>query len=174
MIYALDGVAPKIAADAWVAPDANIIGNVVIEAGASIWFGATLRGDNEPIVVGPGSNVQELVVMHTDPGFPLVIGANCTIGHKALLHGCRVADGSLVGMAATILNGAQIGAGCLIGAAALVTEGKVIDPGSLVMGAPGKVVRALDANARADLLASAEHYQARARHFATTLTPIET
>lgn len=165
MIYALDGFAPQIAASAWVAPDANLIGRIVLEDGASVWFGATLRGDNEEIRVGRGSNVQENCVMHTDMGFPLVIGADCTIGHKAMLHGCTIGDGSLIGMGATILNGARIGKGCLIGAGALITEGKDIPDGSLVMGSPGKVVRLLDDEARARLLKSAEGYRANARRF---------
>ena len=166
MIYALDGIAPEIAADAWVAPDANLIGKVVLEAEASVWFGCTLRGDNEEIRVGAGSNVQENTVCHTDMGYPLVIGANCTIGHKAMLHGCTIGDGTLIGMGATILNGARIGRGCLIGAGALVTEGKEIPDFSLVMGAPGRVVRMLDADAQARLLASAEGYRRNARRFA--------
>ncbi|PWJ20840.1 gamma carbonic anhydrase family protein [Jannaschia seohaensis] len=165
MIYALDDIAPEIAEGAWIAPDANVIGACTLEADANIWFGATLRGDNERITVGRGSNVQEACVLHTDMGFPLTIGADCTIGHKAILHGCTVEDGALVGMGATVLNGAVIGAGSLIGAGALVTEGKVIPPGSLVMGAPGKVVRELDAAARAGLLDSARHYVAKAARF---------
>jgi carbonic anhydrase/acetyltransferase-like protein (isoleucine patch superfamily) len=172
MIYALDGIAPTIDLTAWVAPDANLIGRVVLEADASVWFGATLRGDNEEIRVGAGSNVQENCVLHTDMGYPLVIGANCTIGHKAMLHGCVIGEGSLIGMGATILNGARIGKGCLIGAGALITEGKEIPDGSLVMGAPGKVVRMLDEVARARLLASAAGYQANARRFRASLTPI--
>ena len=134
MIYALDGRAPHVDPEAWVAPDANVIGAVTLAPGASVWFGATLRGDNEPITVGRGSNVQEACVLHTDMGYPLTIGADCTIGHKAILHGCTIGAGSLVGMGATVLNGAVIGAGCLIGAGALVTEGKEIPPGSLVVG----------------------------------------
>ncbi|PLL13450.1 gamma carbonic anhydrase family protein [Tabrizicola sp. TH137] len=165
MIYALDGVEPQVDPEAWVAPDANIIGRVVLEAGASVWFGATLRGDNEEIRVGRGSNVQEACVLHTDMGYPLVIGADCTIGHKAMLHGCTIGEGSLIGMGATILNGARIGKGCLIGACALVTEGKEIPDGSLVMGSPGKVVRELDAEARARLLQSAAGYRANAMRF---------
>jgi carbonic anhydrase/acetyltransferase-like protein (isoleucine patch superfamily) len=172
MIYALDGIAPQIDASAWVAPDANLIGNVVLGADTSIWFGATLRGDNEEIRVGAGTNVQENCVLHTDMGYPLVIGANCTIGHKAMLHGCIIGDGSLIGMGATILNGARIGNGCLIGAGALITEGKEIPDGSLVMGAPGKVVRMLDEAARARLLASAAGYQANARRFRVGLRPV--
>jgi carbonic anhydrase/acetyltransferase-like protein (isoleucine patch superfamily) len=172
MIYALDGIAPEIDPDSWVAPDANLIGRVVLEAGASVWFGATLRGDNEEIRIGAGSNVQENCVMHTDMGYPLSVGANCTIGHKAMLHGCTIGDGSLVGMGATILNGARIGAGCLIGAGALIPEGREIPDGSLVMGMPGKVVRELDTAAKAGLLASAAHYQERMRRFRAGLVPV--
>ena len=164
-IYELDGVRPTIAESAWIAPDANIIGNVVIEEGASVWFGCTLRGDNEQIVIGKGTNVQENTVMHTDLGFPLLIGENCTIGHKVMLHGCTIADNSLIGMGATVLNGARIATNCLIGAGALVTEGKEIPEGSLVMGAPGKVVRTLDEKALKGLEFSALHYQDNARRF---------
>jgi len=173
-IYALDGVRPSFpeGGDYWIAPDANLIGRVVIGAGASVWFGATLRGDNEAITVGPGSNIQENSVLHTDMGYPLSIGADCTIGHKAMLHGCTIGDRSLIGMGATVLNGARIGEDCLIGAGALVTEGKEIPAGSLVIGAPGKVVRALDAAAIAGLLASARHYQANMRRFRDGLREI--
>jgi carbonic anhydrase/acetyltransferase-like protein (isoleucine patch superfamily) len=171
MIYALDGIAPVVDPSAWVAPEATLIGKVVVEAEASVWFGVVIRGDNEEIRVGRGSNVQENCVLHTDMGFPLVIGADCTIGHKAMLHGCTIGDGTLIGMGATILNGAKIGKGCLIGACALVTEGKEIPDGSLVMGAPGKVVRVLDAEARARLLLSAAGYRANARRFAKGLRP---
>lgn len=166
MIYELDGIRPQIHPTAWVAPTAVLIGNVIVGAQANIWFGAVLRGDNEPIVVGEGSNIQENSVLHTDMGFPLTIGANCTIGHKAMLHGCTIDAGSLIGMGATLLNGAKIGAGSLVGACALVTEGKEIPPGSLVMGAPAKVVRTLDAEAQARLLRSAAGYQANAARFA--------
>ena len=172
MIYALDGIAPEIAPSAWVADNATLIGKVVVEADASIWFGAVIRGDNEPIIVGAGTNVQENSVLHTDMGYPLTIGANCTIGHKAMLHGCTIGDGTLIGMGATVLNGAKIGKGCLIGACALITEGKEIPDGSLVMGSPGKVVRELDETARARLLASAANYQANARRFRAGLTPV--
>lgn len=172
MIYALDGVCPQIDPTAWVAPTAVLIGNVIVGPRANIWFGAVLRGDNEPIVVGAGSNVQENAVLHTDMGYPLTIGENCTIGHKAMLHGCAIAVGCLIGMGATLLNGARIGEGSLIGACALVTEGKEIAPGSLVMGAPAKVVRELDAAARARLLKSAEGYQANAARFAAGLKEV--
>ena len=172
MIYALDGDTPQIHPTAWVAPTAVLIGKVVIGPRVNIWFGAVLRGDNEVIMVGEGSNIQENCVLHTDMGYPLTIGANCTIGHKAMLHGCVIGDGSLIGMGATLLNGARIGEGCLVGACALITEGKQIAQGSLVMGAPGKVVRQLDDIARARLLASAAHYQANAARFAQGLRHI--
>jgi carbonic anhydrase/acetyltransferase-like protein (isoleucine patch superfamily) len=157
MIYVLDGIAPQIDPSAWVADEATLIGNVVVEAEANIWFGAVLRGDNEEIRVGAGTNVQENTVLHTDMGYPL----SCTIG-----------DGTLIGMGATVLNGAKIGKGCLIGACALITEGKEIPDGSLVMGSPGKVVRQLDETARAKLLASAAGYQANARRFRSGLTRV--
>lgn len=173
MIYALDGLAPEIAANAWIADTAVLIGKVVVEDEANIWFGAVLRGDNEEIRVGRGSNVQENCVLHTDMGYPLTIGAQCTIGHKAMLHGCTIGDGSLIGMGAVVLNGAKIGRGCLIGAGALITEGKDIPDGSLVMGAPGRVVRVLDAEAQARLLMSARGYQANARRFAKGLKIIK-
>jgi carbonic anhydrase/acetyltransferase-like protein (isoleucine patch superfamily) len=172
MIYALDGIAPQIDPSAWVADSADLIGKVVVEADASVWFGAVARGDNEEIRVGAGTNVQENAVLHTDMGYPLTIGTNCTIGHKAMLHGCTIGDGTLIGMGATVLNGAKIGKGCLIGACALITEGKEIPDGSLVMGAPGKVVRQLDETARARLLASAAGYQENARRFRSGLTRV--
>jgi carbonic anhydrase/acetyltransferase-like protein (isoleucine patch superfamily) len=172
MIYALDGVAPEIDPEAWVAPGAHVIGRVRLAAGASVWFGATLRGDNEWIEVGEASNIQENSVLHTDMGYPLVIGARCTIGHKAMLHGCTIGEGSLIGMGATVLNGAKIGKGCLIGACALITEGKEIPDGSLVMGSPGKVVRVLDDEARARLLKSAAGYRANAARFRAGLKPL--
>ncbi|MCR8547168.1 gamma carbonic anhydrase family protein [Salipiger sp. P9] len=171
-IYALEGVAPEIAASAWVAPDANLIGKVVVEEAGSVWFGCTLRGDNEEIRVGAGSNVQENVVCHTDMGYPLIIGAGCTIGHKVMLHGCVIGENTLIGMGATILNGAKIGRNCLIGAGALITEGKEIPDGSLVMGMPGKVVRQLDDEAIERLRRSARHYQENARRYATGLTAL--
>ena len=169
MIYTLDGVAPDIGLGVWIAPNAAVVGRIVLEDAANIWFGAVLRGDGEEIRVGVGSNVQDNAVLHTDTGFPLRVGADCTIGHRAMLHGCTIGDGSLIGMGATVLNGARIGKGCLIGASSLITEGKVIPDGSLVMGSPGRVVRMLDAEARDKLLAAAEHYRANARRFATGL-----
>ncbi len=164
-LYALDELKPAADATAWVAPDANVIGNVRLAANTSVWFGATLRGDNESIEVGAGSNVQENCVFHTDLGFPLVIGRNCTIGHKVMLHGCVIGENTLIGMGATILNGARIGRNCLIGAGALITENKVIPDGSLVMGVPGKVVRTLDDQAIKAIELSALHYQENARRF---------
>ena len=164
-LYALGDHAPVIHRDTWVAPDANLIGKVVLEEAASIWFGCTIRADHEEIRIGAGSNVQENCVMHIDAGFPLTIGAGCTIGHKVMLHGCTIADNTLIGMGATVLNGARIGKNCLIGAGALITEGKEIPDGSLVMGMPGKVVRALDDAAIQGLRASALHYQDNMRRF---------
>ncbi len=167
MLYTLGNKHPTLPEDGdfWVAPGAHVIGDIVLHPGVSIWFGAVLRGDNEPITIGEGSNIQDNSVLHTDMGFPLTIGRDCTIGHKAILHGCTIGDGSLVGMGATVLNGAVIGRGCLIGAGALVTEGKMIPDGSLVMGAPGRVVRELDEEARAGLLASAAGYRANMARF---------
>lgn len=168
-LYSLGDKTPDLHEDTWVAPDANVIGDVVLEEGASVWFCATLRGDNECIFVGAGSNVQENCVFHTDMGFPLTIGRNCTIGHKVMLHGCTIGDNTLIGMGATILNGAKIGDNCLIGAGALITEGKEIPDNSLVMGAPGKVVRTLDAQAAKGLELSALHYQDNMRRFRAQL-----
>lgn len=171
-IYALGDIEPTVDPTAWVAPDANIIGNIVLGARSSVWFGSTLRGDNEQILVGEGSNVQENCVFHTDLGYPLTIGENCTIGHKVMLHGCTIGDNTLIGMGATILNGAKIGANCLIGAGALITENKEIPDGSLVMGAPGKVVRQLDEKAFQMLTASALHYSENAARFRRDLKPV--
>lgn len=166
-LYSLDGTSPETPenGDFWVAPDANVIGQVRLGQGASVWFGCTLRGDNELIDIGDGSNVQENTVMHTDLGYPLTIGVNCTIGHKAMLHGCTVGDNTLIGMGATILNGAKIGKNCLIGANALITENKIIPDGSLVMGSPGKVIRQLNEDAIKGLTQSALLYQANMRRF---------
>ena len=172
MIWQLDGITPDIDPTAWLAPGTHVIGRVRLGAATSVWFGATLRGDNEPVVVGDGTNIQENAVLHTDMGFPLTIGAGCTIGHKAMLHGCTIGDNSLIGMGATVLNGAVIGRDCLIGAGALVTEGKIIPDGSLVMGAPGRVVRPLDAAAIDRLRRSAHSYQQNARRFAAGLREV--
>ncbi|WP_083098598.1 gamma carbonic anhydrase family protein [Pseudophaeobacter leonis] len=164
-IYALGAHQPQLHIDTWVAPDANLIGQVVLEAGASVWFGCTLRADHEEIRICEGSNVQENVVMHVDAGFALTVGKNCTIGHKVMLHGCTIGENSLIGMGATVLNGAKIGKNCLIGAGALITENKVIPDNSLVMGAPGKVVREVSEAQVQVLTLSAVHYQENMRRF---------
>ncbi len=172
MIYALGDLTPQIDPDTWIAPTAQVIGDVRLSAGVSIWFGAVLRGDCEAIVIGPGSNVQEGCTLHTDEGLPLTIGGDVTVGHNVILHGCSIGEESLVGMGATILNGARIGQGCLIGAGALVTEGKIIPDGSLVMGAPGRVVRAVDEAARERIRMSAAHYRDRLNQYRTGLRPL--
>ena len=162
-LYELGDLTPSLPEDGdyYVAPGAQVLGQVILEQGASIWFNAVLRADNEPIRVGAGSNVQDGSVCHVDPGFPLTIGANVTVGHMALLHGCTVGDGTLIGMGAVVLNGAKIGRECLIGANALVTEGKEIPDRSLVMGQPGKVVRTLEDKDLAGLARAAANYRAR-------------
>lgn len=170
MIYSLDGVSPVVSEESWISPTAVLVGDVLVEGACSVWFGAVLRGDNERITVGQGSNIQENCVLHTDMGFPLIIGAGCTIGHKAMLHGCVIGDNTLIGMGANVLNGAKIGKNCLIGAGALITEGKEIADGSLVVGSPGKVVRQLDEAAIFGLRASAAHYQENMRRFRVGLT----
>nr|WP_241094937.1 gamma carbonic anhydrase family protein [Marinicauda algicola] len=171
-IYELDGERPDIEADAWVAPTAVLVGKVILKARASVWFGAVLRGDNEPITIGEDSNVQDNTVMHTDPAFPLTIGKGVTIGHQAMLHGCTVGDYSLIGIGATVMNGAKIGRHCIIGAHALITEGKEIPDGSIVMGAPGKVVKPVPEGTQEMLKASAEHYVENARRFSNGLSKI--
>ncbi len=171
-LYALNGQAPEIHPDAWIAPSAQVIGKVRIGAGASVWFGAVLRGDNEWLEIGPGSNVQDNAVAHSDPGFPMTLGANVTVGHSAIVHGCLVEDGALIGMGAAVLNGARIGTGALIGAGALVTEGKTIPAGSLAVGSPAKVVRELGTDARERLLATARGYQARVALYRDGLEPL--
>jgi carbonic anhydrase/acetyltransferase-like protein (isoleucine patch superfamily) len=171
-IYQLGDDAPEIDASAYVADTATLIGKVTLGAQASVWFGATLRGDNERITVGAGSNVQEGTVMHTDPGHPLHVGENVTIGHQAMLHGCTIGDGSLIGIQAVILNGARIGRGCLVGAGALVTEGKQFPDGSLILGTPAKVVRQLTAEDQERLLASAANYAGRGQRYKTELKKI--
>ncbi|GAD56383.1 gamma carbonic anhydrase family protein [Limimaricola cinnabarinus] len=171
-IYALDGETPEIDATAWVAPGAHVIGKVTLAPGSSVWFGTTIRGDNERISLGENTNVQENCVLHTDMGFPLEIGAGVTVGHKAMLHGCTIGENSLIGMGATVLNGARIGRDCLIGAGALITEGKEIPDGSLVMGVPGKVIRQLDKAAIAKLRQSALNYRDNAVRFRSGLEAI--
>ncbi|UVJ45047.1 gamma carbonic anhydrase family protein [Pseudomonas sp. LS1212] len=157
--------------ESWAAPTASLIGKVRLQAGASVWFGAVLRGDNELIDIGPDSNVQDGTVMHTDMGSPLTIGKGVTIGHNAMLHGCTVDDYSLIGINAVILNGARIGKHCIIGANALIGEGKEIPDGSLVMGSPGKIVRELTEAQKKMLEASAAHYVHNARRYARKLAP---
>ena len=173
-IYELDGQAPDLPEPGrfWVAPDAHVIGRVRLGADVGIWFGAVLRGDGEPLEVGERSNVQEGAMLHADPGFPLTIGPDVTVGHHAILHGCTVGAGSLIGMGATVLNGARIGAGCIVGANALVTEGKEFPDNSLIIGAPAKAARTLDAAAAETLRASALHYVANWRRFAAGLKRI--
>jgi carbonic anhydrase/acetyltransferase-like protein (isoleucine patch superfamily) len=156
----------------WVAPDANVIGSVTLGEDVGIWFGATLRGDNEPITVGRGSNIQEGVMVHSDPGFPATIGEGCTIGHHAIIHGCEIGDNSLIGMGATVLNGAKIGKNCLVGANALVTEGKEFPDNSLIVGSPARAIRTLDDTAVESLKKSAKNYVRNWQRFAKDLQPL--
>jgi carbonic anhydrase/acetyltransferase-like protein (isoleucine patch superfamily) len=170
-LLALGGTRPRVPPPGrfWVAPNATVLGNVILEEDASVWFGTVIRGDNEAIHIGPGSNVQDLAVIHTDPGFPCTIGAGCTIGHRAILHGCTIEDGALIGMGAIILNGAVIGKDSLVGAGALVAEGKTMPERSLVLGAPAKVVRELDDAAVVKMKHAATHYVRNWRRFAAEL-----
>ena len=169
MKYRLGDACVDTHPDSWTAPNATLIGNVRLEEGASVWFNAVLRGDNELILIGKDSNVQDGAVMHTDMGYPLTLGTGVTIGHNAMLHGCTVGDYSLIGINAVILNGAKIGKHCIIGANALIGEGKVIPDGSLVMGSPGKVVRDLTDEQKALLQASAAHYVKNGQRYARDL-----
>jgi carbonic anhydrase/acetyltransferase-like protein (isoleucine patch superfamily) len=171
-IYQLGDDAPAVDASAFVADSATLIGKVTLEPNSSVWFGATLRGDNERITIGAHSNVQENTVMHTDMGYPLTIGRHVTIGHQAMLHGCTVGDGALIGIQAVILNGAKIGKGCLVGAGALVTEGKEFPDNVLIIGSPAKAVRELTADDVARLQASADHYAQRAQLYKKQLNRI--
>ena len=173
-IYALADLEPQLPPPGrfWIAPGAHIIGNVLLAEDVGIWFGAVLRGDNELISVGARSNIQENAMLHTDMGFPLSIGSDCTIGHHAILHGCTIGDNSLVGMGATILNGAKIGKNCLVGANALVTEGKEFPDNSLIVGSPARAIRTLDDAAAARLTASAAGYVANWKRFAGELRVI--
>ncbi|MBX6374249.1 MAG: gamma carbonic anhydrase family protein [Acetobacteraceae bacterium] len=173
-IYALEDRVPTLpeAGRFWVAPDAHVIGSVVLGDEVGIWFGAVLRGDNETIEIGARSNVQEGALMHTDPGFPLRVGTGVTIGHHAILHGCTIGDDTLIGMGATVLNGARIGRNCLVGANALVTEGKTFPDNSLIVGAPAKVVREVDAKILEIIRISAEFYVNNWRRFASGLRRI--
>ena len=170
-LYALGTAEPQTPADDrfWIAPDAHVIGNVTLGDDVGIWFGACLRGDNDSITVGAGSNIQEGAMVHVDPGFPVSIGTGCTIGHHAIVHGCTIGDNSLIGMGATVLNGARIGNNCLVGANALVTEGKVFPDNSLIVGAPAKAIRVLDEATIEGLKKSALSYIANWQRFSREL-----
>ena len=173
-IYSLDGEAPVVPKEGhyWVAPDANVIGKVTLGEDATVWFGSTLRGDTERITVGPRSNMQEHGGLHTDPGKPLTIGEDCTIGHRVTLHGCTIGDNTLIGMGAVILNGARIGKYCLVGANALITEGKEFPDYSLIVGSPAVVTRTRDETFVKQQLRSATHYAANGKRFARGLAKI--
>jgi carbonic anhydrase/acetyltransferase-like protein (isoleucine patch superfamily) len=173
-IYALDDLTPTLPPGGryWVAPDAHVIGNVTLGEDVGVWFGAVLRADNEAMVIGARTNIQEGAMLHSDPGSPLAVGAGVTVGHHAILHGCTVGDGSLVGMGATVLNRARIGRCCIVGANALVTEGKEFPDFSLIVGAPAKVARTLDPAIAEQLERSAAHYVANWQRFAKGLRPI--
>ena len=173
--YTFDGVAPEFPAEGeyWVAPNAVVLGKVKLEPMASVWFGAVLRGDNELIHIGAGTNVQDGCVLHTDMGFPLTLEADCTVGHLAMLHGCTVARNSLIGIGATVLNGSRIGENCIIGANALIPENKEIPDNSLVMGAPGRVVRQVTPEQVAHITRISRHYMANMQRYASGLAPQE-
>ncbi|MHC3434679.1 gamma carbonic anhydrase family protein [Delftia lacustris] len=168
-IYELDGVAPEVAASAWVADSAEVMGNVQLAEDASIWFGAVLRGDCESITIGEGSNIQDASVLHADLGKPLVVGRHVTVGHQVMLHGCTIGDESLIGIGAVVLNGAKIGRNCLVGAGALITEGKEFPDCSMIIGSPAKAVRQLTPEQIEGLRRSAQHYVDNARRFKTGL-----
>lgn len=168
-IYELEGVAPEVAASAWVADSAEVMGNVQLAEDASIWFGAVLRGDCESISIGEGSNIQDASVLHADLGKPLVVGRHVTVGHQVMLHGCTIGDESLIGIGAVVLNGAKIGRNCLVGAGALITEGKEFPDGSMIIGSPAKAVRQLTPEQIEGLRRSAQHYVDNARRFKTGL-----
>lgn len=174
-IYALDEHRPTLPAAGrfWIAPDAHVIGRVTLGDDVGVWFGVVIRGDNEPIAIGARTNIQEGVMIHVDPGYPVSIGEGCTIGHHAIIHGCTIGPNSLVGMGATILNGAKIGANCLIGANALVTERKEFPDNSLIVGAPAKAVRTLDDAVIVGIRGSAEHYVKNWRRYAAGLKRID-
>jgi carbonic anhydrase/acetyltransferase-like protein (isoleucine patch superfamily) len=171
-VYKLGGDSPTIAATAYVAPNATIVGKVVLAENSTVWFGATLRGDNEIISIGPNSNVQDAAVLHTDPGFPLSIGANVSIGHQAMMHGCTVGEGSLIGIQSIVLNGAVIGKGCLVGAGALITERKVFPDGCLIIGAPARALRELTTEERENLFKVAANYAERGAYYRNHLQQI--
>ena len=163
--YRLNEFAPQVSPDAWIAPGAHVVGRVHLEAACSVWFGAVIRADNEPIHIGAGSNIQEGAVLHVDPGFAMTLGLDVTVGHQAMLHGCTIGDNSLIGIQAVILNGAVIGRECLVAAGALVTEGKVFPDRSLILGSPAKVVRQLSDEEVAGLRHSAADYAVRAARY---------
>ena len=164
-IYQLDDLTPAIHESAWVADSAQVMGNVTLAEGSSIWFGVVVRGDTETITVGRGSNIQDNSVLHADMGMPLVIGENVTVGHQVMLHGCMIGDGSLIGIQAVVLNGAKIGKNCLVGAGALVTEGKEFPDGCMILGSPAKAVRQLSSAQIEGLKMSAQHYMDNARRY---------
>ena len=169
MIYQIDKSKPVFNETNFIAPNATVIGNVILEEDASVWFNVVIRGDNDPILIGKKSNVQDGSVLHTDLGFPLDIGKDVTIGHKVMLHGCTIGDGSLIGINSVVLNGAKIGKGCLIGANTLITEGSDIPDGSLVMGSPGKVRGELNEDQKNGLIFSAHHYVENSKRFKSEL-----
>ncbi|HEU4956406.1 MAG TPA: gamma carbonic anhydrase family protein [Sphingomicrobium sp.] len=171
-LYEIDGIAPTLSEGAWVAPSADLIGDVRLGARVSVWFGAIIRADNTPIILGDESNFQDGAIGHSDPGAPLTIGARVTVGHQAILHGCTVEDEALIGMGARILNGAVIGAQCIVGAGALVTEGKKFEPRSLIVGSPARAMRQLSEDQVALLRLSAAHYAEKAARYARGLRPI--
>ena len=171
-LYEIGGHRPLLAEDAWVAPSADLIGDVRLAALVSVWFGAVSRADNTPILVGARSNIQEGAMLHSDPGAPCTVGEDVTVGHHAILHGCTIGNRTLIGMGATILNRAVIGDDCLVGAGALVTEGKTFPPGHLIVGSPARAVRPLDDAQKALLKASAELYAAKQREYAAGLTRV--
>jgi len=171
-IYSLSDKHPSIAASAWIAPNATIIGDIRLAENSSIWWNAVLRGDNEPIMIGENSNIQDGSVLHTDPGAPLTVGPNVTVGHIVMLHGCTIGEGSLIGIKSVILNHTVIGRNCLIGANTLIAEGKVIPDRSLVMGSPGKIVRELTDEEVARIAGSAKRYVANAQRYAEQLKQI--
>ena len=168
-LYSIDGQTPQLEPGAWVAPSADLIGDVRLGRGASVWFGAVIRADNTPIVIGADSNIQDGAIGHSDPGFPLIIGARVTVGHQAILHGCTIADDCLIGMGAKMLNGAVLEPECIVGAGALITEGKTFPSGSLIVGAPARVVRQLTDEEKHGLRLSAAHYAEKAAHYAEQL-----
>ena len=173
-IYQLDNKTPQIAPDAWLADTAQVMGDVHLGAGVSVWFNTVLRGDNDPITIGEGSNIQDGSVLHTDEGVPLRIGKNVTVGHMVMLHGCTIGDESLIGIGAVILNGAVIGKNCLVGAGALVTEGKTFADGSLIIGSPAQAVRPLTPEQIERLRHSAQHYRDNAQRYRRGLQRLDT